>query len=91
MGAGSIAPPMTPRSVRPALFGLLAFLGLALSAVPAAAQQACGHQLSPPVMGKWLETGGEHGSLGCPANDETVTSTSQAGTKARGSRTSPAE
>lgn len=66
-----------------AALAAVAVLAALCLAGPAAAQQACGHQLSPPVMAKWLETGGEHGALGCPTADETATSTSQAGTHAR--------
>ncbi|HXU99353.1 MAG TPA: hypothetical protein VG166_02520 [Caulobacteraceae bacterium] len=70
-------------------FRLSHFLGLALLALavlasaPAAADTACGHQLSDPVMAKWQAMGGAKGALGCPTGDESVTATSQAGTRAR--------
>jgi hypothetical protein len=65
------------------LLGLAALLLAALAAAPAAAQTACGHQLSAPVMDKWQALGGPKGPLGCPTADETTTATSQAGTRAR--------
>ncbi|HEY2177085.1 MAG TPA: hypothetical protein VGH15_00760, partial [Caulobacteraceae bacterium] len=67
----------------PALLGLAVLIIAAVAAAPAAADEACGHQLSGPVMAKWQAMGGAKGPLGCPTNDESVTATSQAGTHAR--------
>jgi hypothetical protein len=81
MGAGSIAHEMTFRVLH--LVGLALVALAALAAAPAAADTACGHQLSPPVMAKWQEMGGQKGLLGCPTGDESFTATSLAGTRAR--------
>ena len=66
---------------------VLMILAVLIVARPAAAQappaNACGHNLSAPVLAKWNALGGADGLLGCAKTDEMAGATSPAGTRAR--------
>jgi len=63
----------------------LSLIAVCLASSAARAQEAdtaCGHRLSPPLLAKWNELGGQSGALGCPNDDESAGSTSPTGSKA---------
>jgi hypothetical protein len=66
-----------------ALGALAAVCGPRAARAQAADVTACGRTLSPPVLARWLQSGGAKGPLGCPTGNELNAARSPAGTRAR--------